>query len=157
MIVHSTCVTVVPLCSLIIIYNKAIHSCEYAYTHMYTSIYIYMTYMHTRVLTHTHTHTHTHTCTHICTHTFPSGETAKYVTISSSYKHYLIIEENKITVSHFFQMPCYSTSFTIHYLHTYSTSQYHVISTRTQPTKSYIVRHVTAKRGDHKSGRPETT
>ena len=53
-------------------------------------------------------------------HTLPSGEIVKDVTVSSSYKHYLIIKENMITLSHFFQMPLYSTSFTIHYLHTYS-------------------------------------
>ena len=80
------------------------------------------THMHTHTCIHTHTHTHKHTHTHTHTQqTFPSGETAKDVTVSSSYKHYLIIKENMITVSNFFQMPCYSTSFTIHYLHTWPT------------------------------------
>ena len=91
-----------------------------------TYVYTYDTHMHTRThpLTHMHAPGHTHMHVHRQTdthHTFPSGETAKDVTVSSFYKHYLIIKENMITVSYFFQMPCYSTSFTIHYLHTYST------------------------------------
>ena len=89
--------------------------------HMHTQT---QTHRHRHRYRHTHTHTHKHTraCTHTYTQqTFPSGETAKDVTVSSSYKHYLIIKENMIPVSHFFQMPCYSTSFTIHCLHTWPT------------------------------------
>ena len=63
---------------------------------------------------------------YICTHTnkqhsVPSDETAKDVTVSSSYEHYLMIKENMITVPRVFQIPCYSTNFTIHYLHIRST------------------------------------
>ena len=102
--------------------------CSHTHTHTHTHAHTHSrthTHTHTHIYTHTHTHTRTHACTHIHKHTHKHTltpcETAKDVTVSSSYKHYLIIKENMITVSHFFQMPCYSTSFTIHYLHTWST------------------------------------
>ena len=63
--------------------NKSAVLLLYAHTHVYalSHIDINTCNLHTNARACAYTHTHS-------THTLPSGETAKDVTVSSSYKHY---------------------------------------------------------------------